>query len=296
MNWQSGLKGKFRLLEPLKDRVTFKIGGRARYFAEPADEEDLRLLLSLAKREKVRVLILGAGSNLLVDDKGVNALVIRLSAPYFKKLIFQGRSVEAGAGVKLAGFISAAVRRDLGGYEFLAGIPGTVGGALVMNAGQSRQGQSIADLIDRVRVMDYNGNIKNLVSGKINFSYRKSGLDKYIILSARFNLRRRNKDKVKAVIKERLCRRRQSQDLSLPSAGCVFRNPAGDSAGRLIELAGLKGKKIGGAEVSSRHANFIVNRRDASSRDVLVLMQALRKKVKNKFKIALEPEIRIWKN
>jgi len=294
MNWQSGLKGKFRFFEPLKKYTTLKIGGRARYFAEPASEKELHLLLALARKQRVRVLILGAGSNLLVDDKGVDALVIRISAPYFKKIIFRGRTVEAGSGVRLAGFIAQTARRGLGGQEFLAGIPGTVGGALMMNAGQSQKGDSIGDLIDRVRVMDYNGNIKNLTPEKIKFGYRKSGLEKYIILSACFNLRRKNKNKIQGIVKEYLCRRRQSQDLSRPSAGCVFRNPARDSAGRLIELAGLKGRKLGGAEVSRKHANFIINRQGATCRDVLRLMQLLKRQVKNKFKVELKPEIKIW--
>jgi len=294
MNWQSGLKGKFRFLEPLKNHTTFKIGGRARYFAEPASKEELRLLLILAKKHRVQVLILGEGSNLLVDDKGVNALVIRLSAPYFKKIIFKSKSVEAGAGMKLAQFIAQTANRGLGCQEFLAGIPGTIGGALMMNAGQAREGRSIADLIDRVRLMDYNGVIKILPRKRIKFGYRKSGLEKYIILSVDFNLVRRNKNKTCGIIKEYLRQRRQNQDLSWPSAGCVFRNPARDSAGRLIELAGLKGKKIGGARISLKHANFIINLRSAKYREVLRLMQAVKREVKNKFKVELIPEIRIW--
>lgn len=294
MNWSIKLKGKLGRAESLKNHTTLRIGGRARYFVEPASIQELRLVLSLAKKQKVQVLILGAGSNLLVSDRGLDAMVIRLSAPCFKKVIFKEKSVEAGAGVRLAQLIVAAAGRSLGGHEFLAGIPGTLGGAIMMNAGQSQKGRSTADLIDRVMVMDYNGNIKIIPKNMIKFGYHSSGLDKYIILNAFLKFKRNNKNRIKDSIKKYLVARRQSQDLLWPSAGCVFRNPYGDSAGRLIELAGLKGKRVGGAQVSLRHANFIINRQAATCRDVLRLMQLVKKEVKNKFGVGLEPEVKIW--
>ena len=296
MSWLYGSGARIRYLEPLKDKTTFKIGGRARYFAEPAGEEELRFLICLARRHKERVLILGAGSNLLVDDSGVEALVIRLGSPYFKKIFFKGNSVEAGSGVMLGRFLKDTAARGLGGIGFLAGIPGTIGGALLMNAGEGRGARAIGDLIDRVRVMDYNGNIKILTQKKAGFGYRSSGLDKYVILSVSFRLKRSAKDRICADIREYLRQRRHSQDLCLPSAGCVFRNPRRSPAGMLIELAGFKGRSSGGAAVSARHANFIVNRRNATARDVLKLMREVKSAVKRKFQVELEPEVKIWRS
>ena len=295
MNYQRELKNNCKPSKPLKTLTTFKIGGKARYFAEPAGLKDLRLLLTLARQLKIRILILGAGSNLLIDERGVNALVIRLGSPYFKKMVFKGNTAEAGAGVALAELISAAGSKGLGGDEFLAGIPGTIGGAVVMNAGQAQGGLSIGDLIDRLRVMDYNGNVKIIPARGIKFGYRSSGLDKYIILGAFLKFKKARKDKIRRVIKECLKRRRQSQDLVWPSAGCAFRNPLGDSAGRLIDSAGLKGRRIGGAEVSRKHANFIINRRCATSRDVLKLIRLVQERVKKRFQVELVPELKIWK-
>jgi len=292
MNWQKSLKGKVKTQESLKRHTTFKIGGPAKIFFEPRDIEGLRSALNLSKKNRIPILVIGAGSNILVSGNGLEAIVLRLNAPGFKKIIFKHNRLEAGSGAFLSQIVRKAGELGLSGAESLWGIPGTVGGALIMNAGV--RGEDIADLVEDVRVMDYNGNIKILNKSDIKFGYRKSDLAKYIILSATLNLVKCDKKKVKARITKYLAYRRDTQDLSLPSAGCVFKNPKGHSAGRLIDLCGLKGKRVGNACISFKHANFIVNLGNARAKDVLKLMALAKREVRRKFNIDLEPEIKIW--
>ena len=294
MNWWRNLKGRIRLAEPLKNHTTFKIGGPAKFFIEPQDPNDLRLLLSLVKRYNLSLLVIGRGSNLLISDKGINGVVLRLNAPWFNKLSYKDNYLEAGSGALLSRVVLFAKGHGLSGAEFLVGIPGTVGGALAMNAGVARDNRSIAELVESVTVMDYRGNRKILNKKDIRFGYRTSSLSKYIILSALIKLNRKNKEQINDKIKAYLKYRKLTQDLSKPSAGCIFRNPKGHSAGRLIDLCGLKGKRIGDTGVSRKHANFILNLGKGSARDVCKLMDLIRKKVNNKFDINLTPEIKIW--
>jgi len=291
-NWLKGLQGNSKPSEPLKYHTTFKIGGPARFFIEPKDTVDLKLLISAAKRYKIKISLIGAGSNILASDKGVNAAVVHLGAPYFKRLAFKKNIVEAGAGVPLSRLVNSAARQGLTGLEFLAGIPATVGGALAMNAGA--WGKSIGRTVRDVTVMDYAGTIKTLPKGKIHFDYRASGLGRCIILSVRLTLAKENECLVRERIAKFLCRRRLTQDLSRPSAGCVFKNPGERSAGRLIDRCGLKGMHRGGALVSPKHANFIVNTGGARCVDVLALIRRAQKEVKKRFQVLLKPEIRIW--
>jgi UDP-N-acetylmuramate dehydrogenase len=294
MNWWENLKGKVRLREPLKGHTTFKIGGPAKYFIEPKDVADLKLLLGLAKGRNLPVFMIGAGSNILAGDKGINALVVKLNSPYFKKIDFKAVSFTVSSGCLLSRVINYSKNRGVSSLECLSGIPGTIGGALAMNAGIA--GKNIGDLVEEVTIMDYNGKIKSLKKTQIKFGYRNSSLAKSVILSARFSCRHKKKQEIEASIREAFDWRRQKQELSLPSAGCVFKNPSGTvTAGKLIDLAGLKGKRIGDACISSKHANFIVNAGAASGKDVLALMRAIKRRVKDKFNIDLQPEIKIWK-
>lgn len=289
------VKGVIRKDELLSSYTTFKIGGPAEYFVEPLDFDDLRLLVKLAGKYKMPFLIIGAGSNLLVSDRGINGLVIKLNSPNFKKLSFDNNIVMAGSGCLLSQVIKNSQKHCLSGIEFLAGIPGTVGGALVMNAGIS--GKNISDLVEDITVMDYNGAIKNLTRSKIKFGYRRSNLSKYIVLSACLRLSINRQAEIQSAIKNYLDSRKDKQEFSLPSAGCVFKNHHFmGPAGRLIDLCGLKGKRIGGACVSKKHANFIVNMGKASAADVSTLMKIVKEKVENRFKITLKPEIKIWKS
>lgn len=292
MNWQRVLKGKVKIKEPLKDHTTFKIGGPAKYFVEPKDIADLRLLLNLLKKYKMPFLVIGAGSNILVSDKGINALVLHLNSPYFKRINFKDNFLLGSSGVMLNQIVRATEWHGLSGAEFLAGIPGTLGGALVMNAGAHKQ--CIGDLVENVMVMDYNGNIKILNKKDIKFQYRQSNLSKYIILSASLKLIKKNKQEIKNKINRYLDYRKHKLDLSYPSAGCIFKNPPGYYAARLIDSCGLKGKRIRDAFISTKQANFILNLKNARARDVLQLMDLMKRKVKDKFDITLEPEIKIW--
>lgn len=314
MNWWRDSKIKIKFQELMKNHTTFKIGGPAAYFAEPKDTGELKLLLNHTKRYNIPVLVIGAGSNVLIKDRGVRAMVLRLRRIFFKKISFHNDCVSASSGVMLNQLIQFNRRHGLSGLEFLAGIPGTVGGALAMNAGitqkskklpkksGSRQNvgkkpkiKGIADFVANVTVMDYNGVIKILHRKDLRFGYRKSNLSKYIILSALFKLKKKNQEEIKNRITRYMDYRKAAHELSRPSAGCVFKNPAGYSAGRLIDLCGLKGKRIGGACISQRHANFILNQGNARSSDVLALMNLIKKRVKKKFNVTLEPEIKIWK-
>ena len=293
MTWWKNLKGKIRLEEPLKGHTTFKIGGPAKFFIEPIDIADLKLLLASAKKYKIPILVIGGGSNVLIGDKGVRGIVLQLNSALFRRISFKRSCLEAGCGVTLRYLIQAAGERAFSGVEFLAGIPGTVGGALAMNAGA--WGKDIGDLVQKATVMDYNGNIKIVSKKDIKFEYRKSSLRKFIILSACIKLAKNKKEEIRDKIRKYLYCRRNTQDISLPSAGCIFKNPKRQSAGRLIDLCGLKGKRVGGASVSLRHANFILNRGNACARDVLKLMDLIKKRVKYKFNVNLQPEIKIWK-
>ena len=293
MNWWKDLKIKIKLQEPMKEHTFFKIGGPAKYFVEPKDGPELKSLLSSIKRYNMPLLVIGGGSNILVNDKGLRAIVLCLNSPIFKKISFQGNHVFVASGASLSQVLRLAQKQGLSGLEFLSGIPGRVGGALAMNAGIPEK--NIGDLVEEVSVIDYNGNIKNLNKKEIKFGYRTSNFSKYIILSARLRLIKKDKQEIKNRIKRYLNHRKLTQDLSWSSAGCIFKNPKGVSAGKLIDLCGLKGKRIGGACISRIHANFILNLGHARARDVLKLMDLAKKEVKKKFNVSLEPEIKIWK-
>jgi UDP-N-acetylmuramate dehydrogenase len=293
MNWQRDLKTKIKINEPLKDKTAFKIGGEAAFFAEPKNIGQLRDAVIWARDNHEAIRVLGAGSNVLVSDKGVNGIVLKLNSRFFKTVSFTRLRVRAGGGCMISGLMREAAARSLSGLEFLAGIPGTVGGALVMNAGA--WGGAISDLVEEARVMDYNGKIKVLKKNQMGFGYRSSGLDRYIVLSAVLRLSKaKEKKEVLARMKNYLEKKMQTQDNTLPSAGCAFKNPENNSAGRLIDLCGLKGRRRGGAMISKIHANFFLNRDDAKAGDVLALMELARKEVKKKFAVDLKPEIRLW--
>lgn len=290
MRWPKNLKIKSNV--PLTPKTTFWIGGAAQFFSQPRDPRELKALLLAAKGNGVPVFILGAGSNILVSDEGVSGLVIKLDAPYFKKICLEPGLLRVGGGLMLSQMIKFAQDKSLGGMEFLAGIPGSLGGALAMNAGC--WGFSIASLVKEAQVMDYRGKVKILQNKQIHFAYRKSSLAKYIILSAGLKLKKSRRLVIKNNISEYLAKRRKAQDLSFPNAGCIFKNPGKKSAGMLIDACGLKGKGIGQAFVSERHANFILNKGACRAKDVLALMRIMKKQVKAKFKLGLQPEIKIW--
>ena len=312
MNYLRGISGKIKFGEPLKGHTTFRIGGKAKVWFEPESVEDLTNMVRAAGKQKLPLFVIGSGSNVLIADKEINGVFIKLSSAYFKKMSIKSATIYCGAGATLAELINTAYFHGLSGLEFLSGIPGTLGGAVFMNAGISAKisaeggsasggkngktkTKSIGDFVKNVTVMDYKGNVKKINSDKIIFTYRKSNLERCIILSAHLKLLKKDKKKIKKNMLEYINKRRKAQDYAASSAGCFFKNPSNElSAGRLIDLCGLKGRSVGGAAVSRKHANFIVNKGGAKAGDVLSLMSLIRKRVKNKFGLTLNPEVKIW--
>lgn len=292
MSWWKNLKGKLRRQEPLSRHTTFKIGGPAELFIEPKDLADLKLLLAAAKRYKIQLSVIGSGSNILAKDAGRKGIVVYLASPVFKAISLKGNYCEAGAGVSLGRLLRYCQKRGFSGLEFLAGIPGTVAGALAMNAGA--HGENISDTLFYVKVMDKKGAVKLLGRKEAKFGYRSSGLTRYVIIGAAFKLARKPRKSISKKVKQYLAYRKLTQDYTHPSAGCIFKNPRGYSAGKLIDLCGLKGKTIGGARVSRKHANFILNANKAKAHDVLRLISFVKRQVEKKFRISLIPEIKIW--
>ncbi|MDD5505848.1 MAG: UDP-N-acetylmuramate dehydrogenase, partial [Candidatus Omnitrophica bacterium] len=233
MPWPKSLNKKIRAKVNLAPLTSFKVGGPAEFFLEPSNIRELREALVFAKRAGMPVFILGAGSNILVSDSGLRGLVIKLGGEFFKQVRSRGSCIEAGAGLYLSRLMLYAKNKGLSGLEFLAGLPGTLGGALAGNAGA--WGSSIGDRVEEVRVLDYSGKIKLLGLRQIKFSYRKSNLNKYIILSARFKLRRADKQAIDSRMRGFILRRRKAQTNRLPSAGCIFKNPGKQAAGMLID-------------------------------------------------------------
>ena len=275
--------------EPLARHTTFKIGGKAKYFICPREIKELKEALVFAGKKKLPLLIIGAGSNILVKDKGFSGLVIKLLGG-LKKYNIKQNIVTAQAGVYLPELALICAKRSLSGLEFLSGIPGTVGGAVKGNAGA--WGQEIAQIVKSVTVITLKGKLKKLKPAQITFGYRKSNL-KDIVIEVELKLEKSTKEKIYQKIREYILKRKLSQPLEYPSAGSVFKNPRGYHVAKLIESCGLKGKRIGQAQISKKHANFIVNLARAKAKEVIALMNLIKKKVEKKFKITLEPELKI---
>jgi len=294
MNWPKSLNRSIKTKVNLTDLTTFKIGGAAEFFLNARSVEELREVLSFVKNKRIPIFVLGSGSNILVSDNGVKGLVIKLSGKCFKKLSNLGTCVIAGSGLKLSQIILYTKIKGLSGLEPLVGIPGTLGGSLMGNAGA--WGKSIGDLVQQVCVLDYSGRLKLLCGRQLRFSYRKSNLNKYIIIWAKLKLQKKNKFVIAAEIKKYLLKRRRTQNNNLPNAGCIFKNPAGlITAGKLIDLCALKGKRRAKAIISKKHANFILNLGNARSRDVLFLINLMQRRVKLRFGVNLIQEIKIWR-
>jgi UDP-N-acetylmuramate dehydrogenase len=278
--------------EPLAPHTWFQLGGPAQYFAEPTSVEELEAIVRRAREAGAPVRLLGGGSNILVRDQGVSGVVVRLSATPFNEIAIQGRTVSAGAGTKLGHAISTSVREGLAGLEALVGIPGTIGGALRGNAGS--HGGDIGQWTAKATVMTREGAIVERSREDLVFSYRESSLDELVILGAKFQLEQDDPEALTKRMQKQWIVKKASQPLSHQSAGCIFKNPRGMSAGMLIDQAGLKNTRCGQAEVSERHANFIVADSGATSADVLQLIELVRERVYDRLGIELETEIEIW--
>ena len=277
--------------ELMSKHTTFKVGGAADYFATPTAEE-LGALLAIAKDCDVAVTIIGNGSNLLVGDRGIRGLVIEIGKA-MESIQIDGLTITVGAGTILAKAANEAAGAGLGGMEFAAGIPGSMGGAVVMNAGA--YGGEIKDILESATVISQDGEIITLSNQELDLSYRHSCvLEKgYIVLSARLKLEKKDEAQIRELMADLRNRRIEKQPLEYPSAGSTFKRPEGYFAGKLIEDAGLRGYTVGGACVSEKHCGFVVNKGDACAADVLNVIKDVKAKVYEKFGVELEPEVKM---
>jgi UDP-N-acetylmuramate dehydrogenase len=285
------IRGEVRFKEPLSFHTSLRIGGPADIFVIPQDVDDIRQALAYAEKERLPLEVIGGGNNLVVKDRGVRGVVVKLEG-CLGRVEFRGEEGVAGAGASLSALIREAAALSLGGIESLVGIPATIGGALAMNAG-THDG-AIGDFVSAVYFLHADGTLGEFKPGTGAFAYRTFNCPPgAILVGARLQLHRRPQVEIQKDIKQRLKQKKATQPLALASAGCVWKNPASDYAGRLVEKVGLKGKRLNGAEISTKHANFIVNRGGASAADILALMELARERVAAQFGIKLEPEIRI---
>lgn len=284
-----GVRGTITYQASLQDYTSFRIGGPADALVEPVDVEDLCRVVAQARAERIPVFVVG-GTNVLVRDGGIRGIVVSLRQ---LKTIRQepGHVLYADGGVGMPTLIGYAIRRSLSGLEWGAGIPGTVAGCVVMNAG-TRLGE-MKDSVKAVRMVDPRGRVVDIPAADIPFSYRKAHLPRGIVAGVWLQLRPGAHDQIERTVKDYLQYRKDTQPLTWPSAGCVFKNPPQDSAGRLVDAAGLKGARIGDAQVSDKHANFMVNLGQARAADVLALIRKVRAAVKKQSGVTLELELKV---
>ncbi len=292
MSFLSGLEHIVREGELLAPYTWLQLGGPARYFAEPTNRDELCLLVRRCREEDLPVGLLGGGSNLLVPDQGVPGMVIYLSSAEFARVRVDGPTVVAGGGAKLAHLIATAVREGLGGLEQLVGIPGTVGGALRGNA--SCHGTDIGQWTQSAAVLTHAGEVADRDGEHLVFGYRESSLDELVILEARFQLEPGDSVELTKRMQKQWIVNKAAQPLQDQRKVMVFRDPGGVGAASLIEQAGLKSARVGGAEVSDRNANYIVAQNEATSQDVLKLIDYLRERVDERLGVELQPSVDMW--
>ena len=281
--------------EPMKNHTSFKIGGPAEIYIKITSIEELQKVLEFAKKENVKITILGNGSNVLVSDKGINGIVIKTN---LKEINIENKDSEnvevtVSDAVPIGFLAQKFLREEITGFEELSGIPGTIGGAILMNAGA--HGKEIKDIVTEVTAMDYNGRIFNFTNEEAEFTYRHSKFSngEYIILQAKMLLQKGSKEEIKAKMDEYAQYRKEKQPIEYPSAGSTFKRGTDFITAKLIDEAGLKGYSIGGAKVSEKHAGFIINTGDATAKDVLDLAGYVADKVYEKFGKKIEFEIKI---
>lgn len=282
-------QGHVAVNEPMSKYTSFRIGGPADYYLEPLDKADVVRLVAYLQDHQISFVMIGSGSNLLISDEGIRGVVVNIENT-LNKVYVEGNRVVAEAGVKMAKFVDYCIQRGLKGVEMLPGIPGTIGGAVVMNAGA--YGGEISDHLVEVEVVR-NSKLTSVKKADAGFAYRRSGFGRDVVLSATFELPSGDKAELMKLRRELLVKRNQSQPLNLPNSGSVFKNPTGTFAAKLIEEAGLKGNAAGAARISERHGNFIVNTGKATAADVLALVRLARKTVAEKCGVHLELEVKL---
>ena len=277
--------------EPMKKHTTFRIGGPADVFVMPRTIEEVSKALEICRQEQLPYFILGNGSNLLVSDQGYRGVIIQLDRN-MEEITVDGTEIRAAAGALLSSIAVAARRASLAGFEFAGGIPGTLGGAVVMNAGA--YGGEMKDVLKEVTVMTGNGEIRVIPASELEMGYRTSIIKKagYLVLGATISLKEGNLEEIKALTRELSEKRTSKQPLEFPSAGSTFKRPEGYFAGKLIMDSGLRGYQIGGARVSDKHCGFVINAGDATAQDVVALMDHVIEVVREKYGVTLEPEVK----
>lgn len=283
------VKGKILVNEPLAKYSTFKIGGPADIYIEPVNVDELINLVRYLKDKEIDFVIIGNASNVLISDEGFRGTVINLEFG-LNFIRIEDEYVIAGAGVKLSKFVDFCIENGFRGVEMLAGIPGTLGGAIIMNAG-AYSGEISDYLVDVDVIREFK--LVRLKKDECGFGYRTSNLANDIVVQGRFKFPKGDVEEMKRKRREILIKRNQAQPVNYPNVGSIFKNPPGDFAGRLIEQAGLKGVQIGGAQVSEKHANFIINKGNATAKDVLELIKLVKSRVYEKFGVKLELEIKL---
>ena len=289
----SKITGKEQILlqEPMKKHTTFRIGGPADYLVLPQTMEEIADIVKLCRQEETPWYIMGNGSNLLVADAGVRGVVIQLLRN-FNQIQLEGSQIRIQAGAQNAAVARQALEASLTGFEFAAGIPGTIGGAVVMNAGA--YGGEMKDILKEVTVLDQGGMIQRIPEEELELGYRTSIIARkgYLVLEALIELKPGDPQEIRAVMDELKEKRVTKQPLEYPSAGSTFKRPEGYFAGKLIMDAGLRGFTVGGAQISEKHCGFVINKGDATAKDVTDLMEETKKVVMEKFGVALEPEVK----
>lgn len=277
--------------EPMSRHTTFRIGGPADYFVCP-DREQIAEVLAVAKKCGMAITVIGNGSNLLVGDKGIRGLVVEIGSA-MNQIMVDKNHITAGAGALLSQVAAKAAAAELGGMEFAAGIPGSVGGAVTMNAGA--YGGEMKDILRTVTVLTPEGELKTLDVSEMDLSYRHSCVpeQQYIVLEAEIELGYKPEKEIRAQMEELRNKRIEKQPLEYPSAGSTFKRPEGYFAGKLIMDAGLRGYRVGDAQISEKHCGFVINRKNASAQEVRQLMQDVQDKVKAQFGVMLEPEVKM---
>lgn len=280
-----------RIDEPMKLHTTFRAGGPADCFVVPRTKEELRNIIILCRKENVPYYVIGNGSNLLVSDRGYRGVIIQLYKN-MSQIEVNGNHILAQAGAGLSQIANKALEAGLAGFEFAAGIPGTLGGACVMNAGA--YGGEMKDVLDSVTVLTEEGEFKKLSAGKLDMGYRTSVIarEEYIVLEAVISLKAGDREMIKKRLEELREKRVSKQPLEYPSAGSTFKRPEGYFAGKLIEEAGLRGFAVGGAQVSEKHCGFVINKNHASASEIYELMNQVASRVEERFGIRLEPEVK----
>ena len=277
--------------EPMKSHTTFRVGGPAAYFVTPQTADEVAKVIEACTQENVPYYIVGNGSNLLVSDKGYEGVIIQIYKQ-MNQVEVEGTQIRAQAGALLSMIAKRALDAELAGFEFAAGIPGTLGGACVMNAGA--YGGEMKDVLQSVTVLTDKGEVKTLAKEELELGYRTSVIAKkgYIVLEAVIELQKGEKEKIQAVMDDLKERRVTKQPLEYPSAGSTFKRPEGYFAGKLIQDAGLRGFQVGGAQVSEKHCGFVINKDQATAADVMNLMNQVSDKVYEAFGVRLEPEVK----